>query len=124
MIQAASETPQHDRPYEDMSEVRGRPPGRRRQPDGPHPVLPVLQGEKIVFEYFSEAEFVEQLVAFLSLEERKGKDSFNPRRFCLFKVRQNPHLARSPTWPGGPTWPGPRARTANLAHLCLTGTLS
>lgn len=80
------------------------PPGRRCQPDGPHLVLPVLQGEKIVFEYFSDAAFVQQLVAFLSLEERKGKDSFNPRRFCLFKVPQSPHLARSPG-PAPPTGP-------------------
>uniref|UniRef100_A0A673BL13 Proteasome activator subunit 4b n=1 Tax=Sphaeramia orbicularis TaxID=375764 RepID=A0A673BL13_9TELE len=42
-------------------------------------------GEKIIFEYFSDPEFIDQLIEFLSLEERKGKDSFNPRRFCLFK---------------------------------------
>uniref|UniRef100_A0A8C6PPC9 Proteasome (Prosome, macropain) activator subunit 4b n=1 Tax=Nothobranchius furzeri TaxID=105023 RepID=A0A8C6PPC9_NOTFU len=63
MIYAASEKPQDDLPYEEMSE-----------------------GEKIIFEYFSDPDFVEQLMEFLSLEERKGKDSFNPRRFCLFKV--------------------------------------
>ncbi|XP_061562704.1 LOW QUALITY PROTEIN: proteasome activator complex subunit 4B-like [Phycodurus eques] len=51
-----------DLPYEEMSEA-----------------------EKIIFEYFSDPEFIEQLMEFLSLEERKGKDSFNPRRFCLFK---------------------------------------
>uniref|UniRef100_A0A8C6U8T4 Proteasome activator subunit 4b n=1 Tax=Neogobius melanostomus TaxID=47308 RepID=A0A8C6U8T4_9GOBI len=42
-------------------------------------------GEKIIYEYFTDAEFIDQLIEFLSLEERKGKDSFNPRRFCLFK---------------------------------------
>uniref|UniRef100_A0A7N6FAQ8 Proteasome activator Blm10 mid region domain-containing protein n=1 Tax=Anabas testudineus TaxID=64144 RepID=A0A7N6FAQ8_ANATE len=42
-------------------------------------------GEKIIFEYFSDPEFIDQLVAFLSLEDRKGKDSFNPQHFCLFK---------------------------------------
>lgn len=47
----------------------------------------VSQGEKIVYEYFSDPEFIDQLIEFLSLEERKGKDSFNPRRFCLFKVQ-------------------------------------
>ncbi|XP_038138502.1 proteasome activator complex subunit 4B [Cyprinodon tularosa] len=62
MIYASSEKPQDDLPYEEMSE-----------------------GEKIIFEYFSEADFIDQLIEFLSLEERKGKDSFNPRRFCLFK---------------------------------------
>lgn len=46
----------------------------------------VTQGEKIIFEYFSDPDFIDQLVAFLSLEDRKGKDSFNPQHFCLFKV--------------------------------------
>ncbi|XP_037609870.1 proteasome activator complex subunit 4B-like [Sebastes umbrosus] len=62
MIHAASEKPKDDLTYEDMSE-----------------------GEKIVYEYFSDPEFIDQLVEFLSLEDRKGNDSFNPRRFCLFK---------------------------------------
>uniref|UniRef100_A0A4W6FG58 Uncharacterized protein n=1 Tax=Lates calcarifer TaxID=8187 RepID=A0A4W6FG58_LATCA len=62
MIYAASEKPRDDLPYEEMSE-----------------------GEKIIFEYFSDPEFIDQLIEFLSLEDRKGKDSFNPRRFCLFK---------------------------------------
>ncbi|XP_071319028.1 proteasome activator complex subunit 4B [Trachinotus anak] len=62
MIYAASEKPSDDLPYEEMSE-----------------------GEKIIFEYFSDPEFIDQLIEFLSLEDRKGKDSFNPRRFCLFK---------------------------------------
>ncbi|XP_068162395.1 proteasome activator complex subunit 4B-like [Antennarius striatus] len=62
MIHAASENLKDDLPYEEMSE-----------------------GEKIVFEYFSDPEFIDQLIEFLSLEDRKGKDSFNPRRFCLFK---------------------------------------
>ncbi|KAM7381432.1 hypothetical protein PAMA_012322 [Pampus argenteus] len=62
MIYAPSEKPKDDLPYEEMSE-----------------------GEKIIFEYFSDPEFIDQLIEFLSLEDRKGKDSFNPRRFCLFK---------------------------------------
>ncbi|XP_062269925.1 proteasome activator complex subunit 4B [Platichthys flesus] len=62
MIYATSEKPKDDLPYEEMSE-----------------------GEKIIFEYFSDPEFIDQLIEFLSLEDRKGKDSFNPRRFCLFK---------------------------------------
>ncbi|CAL8307041.1 unnamed protein product [Boreogadus saida] len=45
----------------------------------------MTEGEKIILEYFSDAEFVDQLLGFLSLEERKGKDSFSPRRFCMFK---------------------------------------
>uniref|UniRef100_A0A3Q3GH33 Proteasome activator Blm10 mid region domain-containing protein n=1 Tax=Labrus bergylta TaxID=56723 RepID=A0A3Q3GH33_9LABR len=62
MIYAASEKSKDDLQYEEMSE-----------------------GEKIIFEYFSDPEFIDQLMEFLSLEDRKGKDSFNPRRFCLFK---------------------------------------
>ncbi|XP_028331301.1 proteasome activator complex subunit 4B [Gouania willdenowi] len=62
MIYATSEKPEDDLPYDEMSE-----------------------SEKIIFEYFSDAEFIDQLIQYLSLEERKGKDSFNPRRFCLFK---------------------------------------
>ncbi|XP_028989298.1 proteasome activator complex subunit 4B-like isoform X2 [Betta splendens] len=62
MIYAASRKPNDDPLREEMSE-----------------------GEKIIFEYFSDVEFIEQFVAFLSLEEQKGSDSFNPRRFCLFK---------------------------------------
>ncbi|CAI5658584.1 unnamed protein product [Oreochromis niloticus] len=62
MIYASSEKPKDDLPYEEMSE-----------------------GEKIIFEYFSDPEFIDQLIEFLSLEDRKGKDSFNPRRFLLFK---------------------------------------
>lgn len=95
MIHAASEKPKDDLPYEEMSEVRAR--------TVPHTntshrrlsftiitsavCLCVTQGEKIIFEYFSDPEFIDQLIEFLSLEDRKGKDSFNPRRFCLFKVQ-------------------------------------
>lgn len=45
-----------------------------------------LQAEQIIFDHFSDPKFVQQLITFLSLEDRKGKDKFNPRRFCLFKV--------------------------------------
>lgn len=94
MIYASSEKPKDDLPYEEMSEVRAH--------TGPHTesfseaslylllhfgCLCVTQGEKIIFEYFSDPEFIDQLIEFLSLEDRKGKDSFNPRRFLLFKVQ-------------------------------------
>lgn len=46
----------------------------------------LLQAEQIIYDHFSDHKFVEQLIKFLSLEDRKGKDKFNPRRFCLFKV--------------------------------------
>ncbi|KAJ8248283.1 hypothetical protein GJAV_G00240340 [Gymnothorax javanicus] len=41
--------------------------------------------EQIVFDHFSDPLFIKQLIKFLSLEDRKGKDKFSPRRFCLFK---------------------------------------
>lgn len=47
----------------------------------------LLQAEQIIYDHFSDPKFIEQLIKFLSLEDRKGKDKFNPRRFCLFKVR-------------------------------------
>lgn len=51
-----------------------------------NPFLFLLQAEQIIYDHFTDPKFVEQLIKFLSLEDRKGKDKFNPRRFCLFKV--------------------------------------
>uniref|UniRef100_A0A8C3SV78 Proteasome activator subunit 4 n=1 Tax=Chelydra serpentina TaxID=8475 RepID=A0A8C3SV78_CHESE len=51
--------------------------GRRREE--------LVEAEQIIYDHFSDPKFVEQLIKFLSLEDRKGKDKFNPRRFCLFK---------------------------------------
>ncbi|KAF3853762.1 hypothetical protein F7725_014450 [Dissostichus mawsoni] len=88
MIHAASEKRKHDLPYEEMSEVLIT---YRTQNPLPlpqyyyHYYIWCLFGEKIIFEYFSDPEFIDQLIGFLSLEDRKGNDSFNPRRFCLFK---------------------------------------
>lgn len=94
MIHAASEKPKDDLTYEDMSEVLAphhtHKISHRRQSISIITFgvcLCVTQGEKIVYEYFSDPEFIDQLVEFLSLEDRKGNDSFNPRRFCLFKVQ-------------------------------------
>lgn len=44
------------------------------------------QREQIIYDHFSDPAFIDQLIEFLSLEDRKGKDKFSPRRFCLFKV--------------------------------------
>ena len=95
MINAASEKPQDDLPYEEMSEVHVHAAQHTKSLKDDSLLLLqhfvvrscVTQGEKIIFEYFSDPEFIDQLIEFLSLEERKGKDSFNPRRFCLFKVQ-------------------------------------
>uniref|UniRef100_A0A3Q3VQG8 Proteasome activator subunit 4 n=1 Tax=Mola mola TaxID=94237 RepID=A0A3Q3VQG8_MOLML len=45
----------------------------------------MTEREQIIFDHFSDPVFINQFVEFLSLEDRKGKDKFSPRRFCLFK---------------------------------------
>ncbi len=42
--------------------------------------------EKPIFELFSQAQFIEKLIKYLSLEEQKGKDRFHSKHFTLFKV--------------------------------------
>ena len=41
--------------------------------------------EREIYHFFSDAENVSKLIGFLSLEEHKGKDRFDPRRFLMFK---------------------------------------
>uniref|UniRef100_A0A672JBW9 Proteasome activator subunit 4a n=1 Tax=Salarias fasciatus TaxID=181472 RepID=A0A672JBW9_SALFA len=45
----------------------------------------MTEREQIIFDHFSDPVFINQFIEFLSLEDRKGKDKFSPRRFCLFK---------------------------------------
>uniref|UniRef100_A0AAX7SGS9 Proteasome activator subunit 4 n=1 Tax=Astatotilapia calliptera TaxID=8154 RepID=A0AAX7SGS9_ASTCA len=45
----------------------------------------MTEWEQIIFDHFSDPVFINQFIEFLSLEDRKGKDKFSPRRFCLFK---------------------------------------
>uniref|UniRef100_A0AAR2INB5 Proteasome activator Blm10 mid region domain-containing protein n=1 Tax=Pygocentrus nattereri TaxID=42514 RepID=A0AAR2INB5_PYGNA len=45
----------------------------------------MTEREQIIYDHFSDPIFVDQLIQYLSLEDRKGKDKFSPRRFCLFK---------------------------------------
>uniref|UniRef100_A0A674B5H9 Proteasome activator subunit 4 n=1 Tax=Salmo trutta TaxID=8032 RepID=A0A674B5H9_SALTR len=45
----------------------------------------MTEREQIIYDHFSDPGFINQLIEFLSLEDRKGKDKFSPRRFCLFK---------------------------------------
>lgn len=45
-----------------------------------------VQSEAAIFEAFSSEAFVSQLASYLSLEERKGHDRFDAKRFYLFKV--------------------------------------
>ena len=44
------------------------------------------EDERIVFERFTNAQFIETLIKFLSLEENKGQDRFHAKFFVLFKV--------------------------------------
>lgn len=43
------------------------------------------ESERIIYDHFSDVRFVDQFIQYLSMEDRKGKDQFSPRRFCLFK---------------------------------------
>jgi hypothetical protein len=42
--------------------------------------------EKPIYEMFTNPEYVETLIKYISLEENKGKDRFNAKYFVLFKV--------------------------------------
>lgn len=45
----------------------------------------MTEREQIIYDHFTDPAFINQFIEFLSLEDRKGKDTFSPRRFCLFK---------------------------------------
>ena len=45
-----------------------------------------FQEEQPIYDAFSQEEFMSKFIAFLSLEDRKGRDKFNVHRFVLFKV--------------------------------------
>ncbi|XP_076868497.1 proteasome activator complex subunit 4A isoform X2 [Brachyhypopomus gauderio] len=45
----------------------------------------MTEREQIIFDHFTEPVFISQLLQYLSLEERKGKDKFSSCRFYLFK---------------------------------------
>ncbi|XP_078590168.1 proteasome activator complex subunit 4-like isoform X2 [Branchiostoma floridae x Branchiostoma japonicum] len=55
-----------------------QPPLGRKRED-------MSEGEGIIFDHFSNTEFVDKLIGFLSLEDRKGRDKFSNRRFNMFK---------------------------------------
>ena len=44
------------------------------------------EGEQVVYDLFTNTEYVEKLVSFLSLEENKAKDKYSSKRMTLFKV--------------------------------------
>uniref|UniRef100_UPI00358F6C57 proteasome activator complex subunit 4 isoform X3 n=1 Tax=Myxine glutinosa TaxID=7769 RepID=UPI00358F6C57 len=43
------------------------------------------EAEQAIYDQFTDPKFVEKLIGYLALEESKGKDKFNARRFVLFK---------------------------------------
>ncbi|KAK7902167.1 hypothetical protein WMY93_018936 [Mugilogobius chulae] len=45
----------------------------------------MTEREQVIYDHFTDPAFINQFIEFLSLEDRKGKDTFSPRRFCLFK---------------------------------------
>lgn len=57
----------------------------------------LFQGEAVVYDAFSSEEFVDKLVGFLSLEERKGKDKYDWTRSIMFKVRRNFYVSGNST---------------------------
>lgn len=42
-----------------------------------------------MYESFTSQEFVDKLVGFFSIEEVKGKDKYDVRKYTMFKVRYN-----------------------------------
>ena len=42
--------------------------------------------ERVLYDFFTSESTVDKLVSFLSLEENKERDSFNNRRYWMFKV--------------------------------------
>ncbi|CAH2094496.1 unnamed protein product [Euphydryas editha] len=44
------------------------------------------EGERYLYEFFSDESNIERLVAFLTVEEKKGKEKFNGIRFSMFRL--------------------------------------
>ncbi|XP_050354061.1 proteasome activator complex subunit 4-like isoform X2 [Nymphalis io] len=44
------------------------------------------EGERYLYEFFSDEANIERLVAFLTVEEKKGKDKFNGIRYAMFRM--------------------------------------
>jgi proteasome activator subunit 4 len=47
----------------------------------------LTESEAVIYDAFSSTEFVDKLIGFLSMEERKGRDKYNWNRFVMFKVQ-------------------------------------
>ncbi|XP_064483757.1 proteasome activator complex subunit 4-like [Ornithodoros turicata] len=59
--------------------------GESEQPTLDRSVQEMSESEAAIFEAFTSETFLNQMMAYLSLEERKGQDRFDAKRFYLFK---------------------------------------
>ncbi len=72
----------------------------QEQPNLDRTLEELPEEEKPIFELFSQEQFIEKLIKFMSLEEQKGKDRFHSKHFTLFKVHCyiNIALNKSPAY--------------------------
>ena len=47
----------------------------------------------ILYERFTDQEFISKFIQFMVLDEEKGKINFDARRFNMFKVKMNIHFS-------------------------------
>lgn len=59
--------------------------GESEQPKLDRGIEEMSESEAAIFEAFTSETFVDQLMSYLSLEERKGQDRFDAKRFYMFK---------------------------------------
>lgn len=57
-----------------------------QQPPLDTPSAKMDETQADVFNFFNDPANIEKLITFLSLEEKKGRDKFNSKRYILFKV--------------------------------------
>jgi proteasome activator subunit 4 len=60
-----------------------------QQPSLDTPVEKMEEAQADVFNFFNNTANIDKLIGFLSLEEKKGRDKFNSKRYILFKVLTN-----------------------------------
>jgi len=59
-----------------------------QQPTLDTPVDQMEETEADVFNFFNTDSNIDKLIEYLSLEEKKGRDKFNSKRYILFKANQ------------------------------------
>ena len=58
-----------------------------QQPPLDTPLAQMDETQADVFNFFNNPANIDKLITYLSLEEKKGRDKFNSKRYILFKVR-------------------------------------